>query len=173
MKVLLYAAKDDYNPLVLLFIMIGLETGMRRMEILSIRIVNIDLDKQVIYLSKAKAAAREQPVSAHLAEFLEEHYTSNDQEWLFLSKGSKQVHKVAIEKSFRRVVKAAGLDPATVLRHTLCHTEITHLVQAGVDLSTVKKISGHKTLQMLERYAHQNNAHIQEALSKLNARYRK
>ncbi|WP_202944828.1 tyrosine-type recombinase/integrase [Nitrosospira multiformis] len=31
------------------------------------------------------------------------------------------------------------------MRHTLRHTAITHLVQAGVDLPTVKRISGHKT----------------------------
>ena len=48
----------------------------------------------------------------------------------------------------------------------------TAIVQAGVDLPTVKRISGHKTLQMVERYAHQNNEHIQQALGKLDSRYR-
>ena len=52
------------------------------------------------------------------------------------------------------------------------HTAITHLVQAGVDLPTVKHISGHKTLAMVERYAHQSGTHIAEALEKLDARYR-
>ena len=51
------------------------------------------------------------------------------------------------------------------------HTAITHLVQAGVDLPTVKRISGHKTLVMVERYAHQNGAHIQAAMDALEARY--
>ena len=37
-----------------------------------------------------------------------------------------------------RCVKRAGLDPTQVVRHTLRHTAITHLVQAGVDLPTVK-----------------------------------
>jgi integrase len=41
---------------------------MRRMEILSIRLEHIDLDKQIIYIPKAKAGAREQPITAHLAE---------------------------------------------------------------------------------------------------------
>jgi site-specific recombinase XerD len=69
------------------------------------------------------------------------------------------------------VVAAAGLDPKEVLCHTLRHTAITHLVQAGVDLPTVKRISGHKTLSMVERYAHQNGAHIHAAMDKLEARY--
>ena len=50
------------------------------------------------------------------------------------------------------------------------HTAITHLVQAGVDLPTVKRISGHKTLAMVEKYAHQNGAHIQTAMDKLESR---
>jgi hypothetical protein len=33
-----------------------------------------------------------------------------------------------------------------------------------------KRISGHETLAMVERYAHQNGAHIQQAMAKLQAR---
>ena len=75
-----------------------------------------------------------------------------------------------VRKAFRRVVAAAGLDPDQILRHTLRHTAITHLVQAGVDLPTVKRISGHKTLAMVERYAHANGTHIQSAMDKLQGR---
>ena len=78
-----------------------------------------------------------------------------------------------IRKPFRRVVEAAGLDPNQVVRHTLRHTAITHLVQAGVDLPTVKRISGHKTLAMVERYAHANDEHIQAAMDRLQSRYQK
>ena len=71
-----------------------------------------------------------------------------------------------------RSVIAASLDPKQVVRHTLRHTAITHLVQAGVDLPTVKRISGHKTMAMVERYAHQSGTHIAEAMGKLDDRYR-
>src|SRR5207248_3719664 len=49
---------------------------------------------------------------------------------------------------------------------------ITHLVQAGIDLPTVQRISGHKTLAMVARYAHANGAHVQAAMSALERRYR-
>jgi integrase len=42
---------------------------MRRMEILSMRLERIDLAKHVIYIPKAKAGAREQPITAHLGSF--------------------------------------------------------------------------------------------------------
>jgi len=50
---------------------------------------------------------------------------------------------------------------------------ITHLVEAGVDLPTVKRISGHKTPIIVERYTHQNGEHINTAMDKLEDRYRK
>ena len=78
-----------------------------------------------------------------------------------------------IKDSFQRVVKKAGLDPKQITPHTLRHTTITHLVQAGVDLPTVKRISGHKTLIMVERYCHQNGEHIQAAMDKLQDRLNK
>ncbi len=90
--------------------------------------------------------------------------------WLFPSLTSRTGHTVDIGKAFRRVVESAELDSTDVTSHVLRHTAITHLVQAGVDLPTVKRISGHKTLIMVERYAHQHGAHIEAAMDKLEER---
>jgi integrase len=171
---LITAAKNDQNPYIYAFIIIGLETAMRRMEILSIKLKDIDLDRKIIHIPHSKTGMRQQPITSYLAEFLESYIKSSasGQIWLFPSEQSTTGHSVNIEKAFRRVVSTAGLDPAQIVRHTLRHTAITHLVQAGVDLPTVKRISGHKTLLMVERYSHQNGAHIQAALDKLEQRYR-
>jgi integrase len=171
---LLEAAKQDQNPQIYPFIFIGLETAMRRMEILSIKLTDIDLDRHMIYIPHAKAGARQQPITSNLARFLKDVISKSchNQIWLFPAKKSVSGHTVNIEKAFRRVVRAAKLDPNEVVRHTLRHTAITHLVQAGVDLPTVKRISGHKTLAMVEQYSHQNGQHIRTAMDKLEMRYR-
>lgn len=171
---LIDVAKQDNHPQIYLFIVIGLETAMRRMEILSIRLEHIDLEKRIIHIPHAKTGARQQPITKHLAEILVNQIRTieTSQIWLFPAEKSSTGHTVNIEKAFRRVVKNAGMDPNEVVRHTLRHTAITHLVQAGIDLPTVKRISGHKTLLMVERYSHQNGAHIQSAMDKLENRYR-
>lgn len=173
-RALLEAAKEDQNPHIYPFIVIGLATAMRRSEILSIRLEYIDLDKMMIFIPEAKAGARQQPITQHLAQFLKGYIeiAGAGQEWLFPALASRSGHTMNIEKPWTRVVTKAGLDPRVVVRHTLRYTAITHLVQAGVDLPTVKRISGHKTMQMVERYSHQNGAHIQAAMDKLEARYR-
>jgi len=167
-------AKVDENKYVYPFILISSETSMRASEIFGIRREHIDLDKKTIYIPKAKAGAREQPITRQLAEYLKGYLDglpSNNQ-WIFSSATSKSGHIVDIRKAYRRVVLAAGLDPDVVLRHTLRHTAITHLVQAGVDLPTVRRISGHKTLAMVERYAHANGEHISDAMDMLEKRYK-
>jgi integrase len=171
---LLEKAAEHQSPFIYPFIRIALETSMRRTEILSIQLKHIDLERRIIFIPQAKAGAREQPITKNLADFLAEHTKTAEpgQEWLFPSNRSKCGHIKWVEYAFREVVKAAGLDPKQVVRHTLRHTAITHLVQAGVDLPTVQRISGHKTLQMVARYSHQNGEHIQAAMDVLEKRYK-
>lgn len=173
-KTLLAEAKKDQNAYIYPFILIGLETAMRRMEILQIRREHIDLNRHLIHIPHAKAGSREQPITKHLAEFLRT-FTENmadDQQWLFPSPRSESGHQADVRKAFRRTVTAAGLNPDEIVRHTLRHTAITHLVQSCIDLPSVKRVSGHKTLSMVERYAHQNGEHISSAMDKLAIRYR-
>lgn len=161
-------AKESDNCYLHPFILIGLGTSMRTSEILSIQIKDIDTSKLVIYIPKAKGGQREQPMTAHLAAFLQSYIemsVSPSVPWLFPSPTSKSGHMIDIRKPFIKAVKAAGLNPSLIVRHTLRHTAITHLVQARVDLPTVKRISGHKTLAMVEKYAHQNGEHIADAMN--------
>lgn len=178
---LLEVAKRDQSFEIYPFLLVATATGMRLTEILSVRWEHIDLDRRLIHIPKAKAGSRDQPITKSLAEYLSgriDHMRPGPPlgelwkpvGWLFPSPRNPEVHMVGIQKPFRRVVAGAGLDPAKITRHTLRHTAITHLVQAGVDLPTVQRISGHKSLQMVSRYAHQNAAHIESAMDQLEDR---
>jgi integrase len=115
-----------------------------------------------------------QPITKDLAEFLTAciEQAAPESEWLFPSEHSSSGHMENPEKPWGRVVVAAGLDPKKVVRHTLRHTAITHLVQAGVDLPTVQRSSGHRTFSMVLRYTHQTSEHVEAAMDKLENRYR-
>lgn len=169
---LLQAAAHDPNENVHAFVMVGLHTSMRHAEILAIRRDEVDLGRRVIWIPKAKAGAREQPITKELADYLENRMRMlpPGADWLFPSPASAAGHVHTIRKAFRRSVARAGMDPDEITPHTLRHTAVTHLVQAGVDLPTVQRISGHKTLAMVARYAHQNGAHIQAAMDRLQGR---
>jgi integrase len=138
---------------------IGLESAKRRMEILSVRREHVDLAARMIFIPGAKAGARKQPITRRLAEFLEGYLAALPVEtpWLFPSatSGHRAHDRCTQGASARR--RRSGLDLDRVVRRTLRHAAITHMVQALVNLPTVKIFSGHKTLSMVERYAHASN----------------
>lgn len=52
--------------------------------------------------------------------------------------------------------------------HDLRHTFASHCVMAGIDITTVSKLLGHKSLTMTLRYSHLAPDHLQNAVSMLN-----
>ena len=118
---LLNTAQADRNPHIYLFIAIGLGTGMRRSEILSLRLENLHLAQRQVFLPQAKAGARTQPITENLVNLIEQYlrFRPVTSPWLFPSAGSVQSnvgHTTCIEEPFRRVVELAGLDSKRILR---------------------------------------------------------
>jgi integrase len=170
----LKAAKTSNRELYLFF-KLGITSGMRMNEIFSIEIENIDLSRRCIYLPKTKTIPRHQRISAEMVSYLEyylKQYCSANQQWLFPSSEAKCGHRTTITKSFNTALKMAGIKKA-VNRHSLRHTAISLLIQSGADLRTVMEISGHKSLRMLQRYAHHSDENVQAAMASVEAGIKK
>lgn len=166
---LMQAAVADHAPRLWLFVAFGLNTAMRHGEILRVRYEDIDFEARRIFIPQAKAGQREQPITPALASMLKQQQRADGDEavWLFPNEHprAKRPHKGSMAKPFLRAVIRAGLVPEKVTPHVMRHTAITRLVKAGVDLPTVQKISGHKTLAMVLRYVHVHGQHIDTAIS--------
>ena len=70
---LLDLAKRDPDPNIYLLLSLAIKTGMRKMELFRIKIEDVDLDRNIIYIPKAKAGAREQPIPKEMKELIEQH----------------------------------------------------------------------------------------------------
>lgn len=66
---------------------------------------------------------------------------------------------------FKAAVLDAGIDPGDVVIHTLRHTALSRMMDAGKDVRTIMEISGHRSLAMLERYTHPTEQRKAEALN--------
>jgi len=164
-RALLKAAKEDVDPYTYMFILIGLNTGMRHKEIISLAYRHIDYDKARIYLPDAKTGSRYQPFPKSLIRFLQHHQVTLEDPngWVFPAK-SKTGHRTYMKSQFSRTVARAGLPPKQFTPHTMRHTAITRLIEAGTPLEVVRKVSGHKTHQMVMRYTHVSDSVVDTAL---------
>ena len=71
-----------------------------------------------------------------------------------------------MKRSFKKALRRAKANDFKF--HGLRHTFASHLVMAGVDLTTVKELLGHKDIKMTLRYAHLAPAHKVKALDILD-----
>ena len=169
---LLRAAVSDQDDRLWLFVMFGLNACMRHGEILRRRYDEIDWENCRIWIDKAKAGEREQPITPSLRDALRRKFETEDDQtgWIFPSrwKQSKQPYRKSMEDGFRRAVIRAGLDPATCTPHIMRHTAITRLVKNKTDVPTIQKISGHKTPAMVLHYVHIFGEHIDHEMSVLD-----
>ena len=173
---LMTAALQDQDGRLWLFVAFGLNTAMRHREIVGVRYDQINFDTRRVFIPDAKAGEREQPITAALADSLRRQriMEADSDGWVFptlIPRQSNNGHRTSMARPFSRAVVRAGLDPDKVTPHTMRHTAITRLVKAGVDLPTIQKISGHKTLSMVLRYVHIHGKHIDAAISKIDTGY--
>lgn len=170
--VLLEAARQDSHPHLWLFIEFGLATAMRSAEILSARFDQIDWKNCRLYVPRAKAGDRTQPLTKSLIETLrrERECIPDREGWIFPSNRTATGHVNELNGPFRRAVQAAGLSPELVTPHVMRHTAATKLVASGVPLPAVQRITGHKTYAMVLRYTHLADRSIDEAMTALERR---
>jgi integrase len=74
---------------------------------------------------------------------------------------------IHIKWAFRSALRRAGIEGFRF--HDLRHSFASHIVMAGVDITTIKELLGHKTLTMTLRYAHLAPSHKVKAGDILDA----
>lgn len=72
----------------------------------------------------------------------------------------------ALTRLFQRLYKRAGIKGATI--HTLRHTFASHFIMSGGNLAALQKLCGHSHINTTMIYAHLAQAHIEEAVQRLN-----
>lgn len=160
-KVLIDVCSAHLKPIVLT----ALYAGMRKEEILSLEWEkHVDLKHGFILLDVTKnGERREIPINQTLRGTLQGIVRRIDSPYVFIGKEGKRY--VDIKRSFKSALKKAGIKDFRF--HDLRHCFASHLVMAGVDITTVKELLGHKTLSMTLRYAHLAPSHKVKAVEML------
>ncbi len=134
-------------------IIFAINTGTRRDEMLSLKWSEVDFSRRVLTLLVTKnKEKRTVPMNEVVSELLKAKSKGSTSEYAFGSETGTKMDGRNLLRAFYVARKKAGLED--VRWHDLRHTFATRLVQAGIDLYTVKELLGHKTLTMTMRYAH-------------------
>jgi integrase len=161
-NVLISACDPHLKPIVIT----ALNTGCRRGEILNLTWDNVDLKHGFILLDKTKNGdRREIPINDTLRATLQGIPRRLDASYVFFDPTTMRPYR-EVKRSFKTACKRAGITDFHF--HDLRHTFASHLVMAGVDITTVSKLLGHKSLNMTLRYSHLAPSHIKQAVDILD-----
>jgi excisionase family DNA binding protein len=142
-------------PHILPIVLTALHTGMRKGEILGLRWSQLDLSKRIIKLENTKSGKpRLVPISSYLLSVLMiQRQKKGASEYVFPNPESNDALQ-DVKRSFHSAANRAGINGLRF--HDLRHTFASRLVEAGVDLITVKELLGHHSVKVTERYTHSN-----------------
>jgi integrase len=146
---LLQATERGRNRYLKPLIVLAIETGMRRGELLALRWEHVDLDRRVAHLPLTKnGESRDVPLSTRAAQTLREliAHPKRDAERTFPISGN------AVRLAWEHLRDRAGVSDLHF--HDLRHEAVSRLFERGLNIAEVSAISGHKELRMLQRYTH-------------------
>ncbi|MDR7099170.1 integrase [Lysobacter niabensis] len=148
---------DHLTPVVLL----AMNTGLRRGELLSLQWSDVDLEAKVITIQAVNAKNGRQ---RHLP--LNNEALSVMTRWSHQSGGPGAVFEPNdVKKGWNALLDEAGIQAFRF--HDLRHDFASKLVRKGVDLNTVRELLGHADIKMTLRYAHLAPDGLAAAVAKL------
>jgi integrase len=152
---LVEAARYTRNSLVLPIILLAIETGMRRGEILAMRWDHLQESHRALLVPISKnGQPRVIPLSLPALELLSGVPRMSERVFPITS--------IAFRLAWERLRRRAGLGDLNF--HDLRHEAISQMFEKGLTAPEAALVSGHKDLRMLFRYTHSTRKLILEKL---------
>lgn len=152
--------------------LLSLRCGFRFGEITALRAMDIDLDNGIINVADSKnKSSRKAFMTPTVKAVLEARLPEHPEEYVFTDQYGEKIRELS--NVFERVVEGLGWNAGITDRrqkvtfHTLRHTHASLLAIQGESLITIAEALGHKSLQMVKRYAHLSDTTRREAAEKL------
>ncbi|MGL5003631.1 MAG: site-specific integrase [Casimicrobium sp.] len=156
---LLAAIAAHSNPMLLWVVVLAIETGMRLSELITLTREQVDIGRRIIRLSDTKnGSARTVPLtdtaSAVMKDAIANPIRPIDTDLIFFGEPGRDGKRkpYVFNSVWQRVLKKIGIEDFRF--HDLRHEAVSRFFEAGLSDVEVSTISGHKSMQMLRRYAH-------------------
>jgi len=168
---------NDYNgTLKKTIILFFYFTGVRRIELISLKSSNVNLESSTLKVIGKRNKERIIPILPKLKKSIIYYQESKsksvknlDLDLLFLSKDGKQLSEKFV---YRTVNEYFNLVSPKVKKapHVLRHSFATHLINEGADINSVKELLGHSSLSATQVYSHTSMERIKEVFQNSHPR---
>src|SRR5262245_1476363 len=152
----------DYTMLMTLY-----STGMRRAEVIRLKVSDIDSERMIVHIRQGKGNRdRDVPLTPKLLHTLREYWHwMKPKTYLFPGtidgwRADKPLTPKCVWSAVRDAVTSAGIKKR-VSPHTLRHSWATHMLENGADLRTIQLLMGHADLRATSVYLHLSRRHLQ------------
>lgn len=137
----------ERHPGLLPMVIVAINTGMRRGELVRLRWTDVYRDRELLHVTKTKNGRdRWVPINSAAAEVLESQSRVATGERVF------ELDPDKVSSAFRMIARRLGLKNLRL--HDLRHTFATRLGNANTDPFTMAEILGHSDLSQTKRYTH-------------------
>ena len=154
-------------------------TGIRRIEVIGLKMQNIDLQNRTLKVLGKRNKERILPIVPVIASQIEKYLAERtklvsikDSDYFFLLlKGVKLNYSFVyrlINYYFSDVSEKVKKSP-----HILRHTFATHLLNNGADLNSVKELLGHASLASTQVYTHSSLSELKKIYGQAHPRNKK
>ena len=140
-------------------------TGMRRFELITLKEVDLSLDKREIKVMGKGKKERIVPLSneivGHLKRFAD-HKELNHicSDFVFCDEQGDQLKEKWVYQVVKRMLNQTFSDKKSP--HVLRHSFATHLLQNGADMNSIKELLGHSSLAATQIYAHNDISQLKK-----------
>lgn len=144
--------------------------GLRVNEATSLRPWHIESKRMLIRVEQGKGKKdRYTLLSQKTLETLRDYWRAySPGEWLFFGKDRENPMPIGTaQRIYYNAKKRSGVNRGRGI-HTLRHCFATHLIDAGVDVYTVKRMMGHASLSTTAKYVHVTKEKISKIVSPLD-----
>jgi integrase len=165
---LLAACQGSHNRCLYPVVLLAVSTGGRKMEILALRWPDVDLQRGVLTFHQTKnREPRRVPLTGPALTLMQHRARRRrlDTDLVFPRRDGHT--PVDIRASWQRALGDAGI--ADFRFHDLRHSAASYLAMEGASLVELAEVLGHKTLAMVQRYAHLTEAHTRRVVERMTA----
>ena len=164
---LLQACEDSKNPHLYTVVVLALSTGARKSEIINLGWKDVDLNRGMIVLHETKNRERRAlPLTGRALELIKELSKVRRLDTDLLFPGHDPRQPMDLRAPWEAALKKAGIEDFRF--HDLRHSAASYLAMSGASLMEIADVLGHKTLQMVKRYAHFSEQHTAGVVARMN-----